>query len=77
VVFTKYDPESNPEYAFLTAGQGIVEVIGQTIGIRRNSEFVIKVLKNAFANAIIVKSPRNEAANFALELLEFVDNTAI
>jgi hypothetical protein len=77
VLFTKYDPENEPKYEFLTPGQGIVEVIGQTIGIRRNSEFVIKVLKNAFANAIIVKSPRNDAANFALELLEFVDNTAI
>jgi hypothetical protein len=77
VVFTKYDPESNPEYAFLTTGQGIVEVIGQTIGIRRNSEFVIKVLKKAFSNAIILKSSRNEAAKFARELLEFVDNTAI
>jgi hypothetical protein len=77
VLFTKYDPENKTEYEFLTPGQGIVEVIGQTIGIRRNSEFVIKVLKNAFANAIIVKSPRNDAANFALELLEFVDNTAI
>ena len=77
VMFTKYDPEIESKYEFLTPGQGIVEVIGQTIGIRRNSEFVIKVLKNAFANAIIVKSPRNDAANFALELLEFVDNTAI
>jgi hypothetical protein len=77
VVFTKYDPESNPEYAFLTPGQGIVEVIGQTIAIRRNSEFVIKVLKKAFSNAIILKSSRNEAAKFARELLEFVDNTAI
>lgn len=77
VLFTKYDPEKIQKYEFLTQGQGIVEIIGQTIGIRRNSEFVIKVLKNAFANAIIVKSPRTDAAKFARELLEFVDNTAI
>jgi hypothetical protein len=77
VLFTKFDPEIEPQYEYLTPGQGIVEVIGQTIAIRRNSEFVIKVLKKAFSNAIIVKSPRNEAAKFARELLEFVDNTAI
>ena len=77
VIFTKFDPEIEPEYEYLTTGQGVVEVIGQTIGIRRNSEFVIKVLKNAFSNAIIVKSPRNDAAKFARELLEFVDNKAI
>jgi hypothetical protein len=77
VLFTKFEPESRPDYRFLTLGQGIVEVIGQTIAIRRNTEFAIKVLKNAFSSAIIVKSPRTEAEIFAREFLEFVDNTAI
>jgi hypothetical protein len=77
VFFTKFDPESRPDYQFVTIGQGIVEIIRQTIAIRRNTEFAIKVLKNAFSNAIIVKSPRTEAEVFAREFLEFVDNTAI
>jgi hypothetical protein len=77
VLFTKYLPESMPDYQFLTTGQGVVEVIAQTIGIKRNTEFAINVLKNAFSNAIIVKSPRPEAGKFAPMFLEFVDNTAI
>jgi hypothetical protein len=77
VFFTKFEPESGADYQFMTTGEGIVEIIGQTIAIRRNTEFAIKVLKNAFASAIIVKSPRTEAAEFARKFLEFVDNTAI
>ena len=76
VLFTRYEPESVPNYRFLSAGQGIVEVIGQTIAIKRNTEFALKVLKKAFSNAIIVKSPRPDAAKFADVFLEFVDNTA-
>jgi hypothetical protein len=77
VFFTKFEPESRPDYEFMTTGEGIVEIIGQTIAIRRNTEFAIKVLKNAFSSAIIVKSPRTEAEVFARKFLEFVDNTAI
>jgi hypothetical protein len=76
VFFTKYVPESDPDYQFMSTGQGIVEIVGQTIAIRRNAEFAIKVLKNAFSNAIIVKSPRTDATQFARDFLEFVDNTA-
>jgi hypothetical protein len=77
VFFTKFEPESRPDYEFMTTGEGVVEIIGQTIAIRRNTEFAIKVLKNAFSSAIIVKSPRTEAEVFARKFLEFVDNTAI
>jgi hypothetical protein len=60
----------------MSPGQGIVGIIAQTIGIRRFSEFRIKVLKNALSDAIIVESPRPDAGIFARDFLEFVDNTA-
>jgi hypothetical protein len=77
VLFTKYDPESKPNYEFLSTGQGVVEIIAQTIAIKRNTEFAINVLKKTLSNAIIVKSPRRDAGSFARNLLEFVDNTTI
>ena len=77
VLFTKYESESRPNYELMSTGQGMVEIVGQTIGIRRFSEFRIKVLKNALSDAIIVKSPRPDAGIFARDFLEFVDNTAI
>ena len=42
VFFTRYSPESAANYEFLSVGQGVVEIIAQTIAIRRNSEFAIK-----------------------------------
>jgi len=77
VLFTKYIPECKPNYEFLTTGEAVVRVVAQTIPIRQNSEFAIKVLKNAFSSAIIVESPRSEAREFTRDFLEFVDNTAI
>jgi hypothetical protein len=77
VLFTQYVPESQQDYEFLTTGQGIVEIIAQTIAIKRNTEFAINVLKKALSSAIIVKSPRPDAGLFARNFLEFVDNTAI
>jgi hypothetical protein len=77
VLFTKYIPGSTPHYEFLTAGQGVVKVVGQTIAIKRNTEFAINVLKKAFTSAIIIESPRPDAGSFARTFLEFVDNTAI
>jgi hypothetical protein len=77
VVFTKYKPDSDINIEFLTKGQGILEIIGQTIAIKRNTEFAINVLKKAFTNAIILKSPRPDTVKFAGVILEFVDNTTI
>ena len=77
LLFTKYLPESPTNYEFLSTGEAVVQIVKQTIPIRRNSEFAIKVLKNALSNAIIVQSPRSEARLFARDFLEFVDNTAI
>ena len=77
VLFTKYIPDSEPKYELLSTGRGVVEIIAQTIAIKRNTEFVINILKKAFSSAIIVKSPRPDAGLFARELLEFVDKTAI
>ena len=77
VLFTRHFPESTPKYEFMTTGQGVVEIIAQTIAIKRNTVFAINVLKKALTGAIIVKSPRPDAGSFARTFLEFVDNTAI
>ena len=76
VLFAKYENDSDWNPQFLTVGQGMMEILPQTIAIRRNTKFAINVLKKAIGNAIIVKSARPDAVNFARDFLEFVDNTA-
>ena len=76
VLFTKYNPKGEWDPQILSPGRGVMEVFMQTIAIRRNTEFAINILKNAFTSAIILKSERSDAVKFIPEFLEFVDNTA-
>lgn len=77
VLFTRYEPSAVSNLVPLTPGQAIVKVVSQTIAIKRNTEFAIKVLNKAFSDAIIMESPRSDAVDFAGQFLEFIDNTAI
>ena len=74
VLFTKYTAESVWDPEILTPGQGLMEILPQTIAIRQNTEFAINILKKGIGSAIIVKSTRSDAASFARVFLEFVDN---
>ena len=76
VLFSRFEADSKWQPQILTPGQGMMDILPQTIAIRQNTEFVIKILKKAIGNAIIVKSPRPDVANFTRAFLEFVDNKA-
>ncbi|MCA1626063.1 MAG: hypothetical protein LC768_16440 [Acidobacteria bacterium] len=58
---------------FLTAGQGILEIIPHVISIRNNTKFAIKTLNKVAKRAIIVKSKRGEAKEFADLLINFFE----
>ena len=74
VLLTGYDEQAewNPER--LTVGQGIMEIIPHTIPRIFNTKFALKVLNTAVSDAIILKSPRGDASEFAIKLLSFFDN---
>ncbi len=71
VVITGYEAgaEWNPEW--LTAGNGIIEVIPHTIPMTINADFSLQVLKSALSRAIILKGVRGEASDLAIELFSF------
>ncbi len=73
VLLTEYKADGvwNPQT--LTAGQGIIEMIPHTISRRSNTEFSLKVLNTSVSNAIMLKGPRGEASDFAIEILSFFD----
>ncbi len=74
VLLTEYIENATWQPEQLTAGQGIMEVIPHTIPRRFNPEFSLKVLNTSVRDAIILKSPRGDASDFALKLLAFIDN---
>lgn len=71
---------SNPQKwkpEILSSGQGIMEIIAHTIPIRYNPEFSLNVLNKIARRAIICKSPRGDAEEFADLLLDFFENKVI
>lgn len=61
---------------FLSDGLGIMELLSHTIPIRYNPKFALKVLNKTVNRAIIVKTKRGEANEFAVKLLSFFENKA-
>ena len=57
----------------LTQGAAIMEILPHTLAIRNNPQFSLQVLNNLTSRAIIVKTVRGEAAEFAETLLQYFD----
>ena len=73
VLLTGFEENAGWKPEILTPGRGIIDVIPHTIPIRSNPEFSMGVLGIALSNAVFVKSPRGEAAEFAKIILSFFD----
>jgi len=77
LLITEFRENAKWKPRVLTSGQGVIEMLSQTLPIRYAPEFCLKVLKKVATNAIIVKSPRFDAGEFASFFLDFVDNKAL
>lgn len=74
VILTAYEEDGQWEPERVTAGQGIMEMIPHTIPRNFNTKFSLKVLNTAISDAIILKSPRGDARDLAINLLSFFDD---
>lgn len=81
IVFTEYREGEKtgkiwkPE--ILSGGRGIMEIIGQTIPFRYKPKFSLEVLNKVSECAIICKSLRGEAEEFAERLLNFFEASVL
>jgi hypothetical protein len=57
----------------LGAGEGIIESIANSVSIRQNPQFVLKVLSLVTNRAKIVRTNRGEAKQFVDKLLSYLD----
>ncbi len=71
ILITEYIENAVWEPVKLSAGNGVMETILHAIPIRRNPEFTLKVLNQIVSRAIICKSSRGEAKEFAKKILDF------
>ena len=58
----------------LSPGEGIMEILPHTMTIRNKPKFVLEVLNKSVSRAIIVKTVRGEAAEFAESLLGYFES---
>ena len=57
----------------ISAGSGIIESIANSVSIRQNPEFVLKILGEITHRAIILKTQRNEAGKFLDRFLPYLE----
>lgn len=57
----------------LSSGQGMIEILANSVSIRRDPKFVLKVLNKFIGRVIIAKSPRGEAEEFASRLIKYLN----
>lgn len=73
VLFTEYKEQAVWKPTILGSGEGVLEIIAHTLPIRLNPKFTLQVLNKVASRAIICKSLRGEADNFAKQILEFFE----
>jgi hypothetical protein len=76
VLITEFEKGARWQPQMLSEGGGVMEMLSHTIPIRYNPKFALKVLNKTVNRAIIVKTKRGEANDFALKLLSFFENKA-
>lgn len=76
LLLTEFSEDGVWEPLKLSPGRGIMEVIPHTIPRNFNAEFSLKVLNTAVSDAIILRSPRGEAAGIASKVLSFFDSNS-
>lgn len=75
ILITKYEKKGKWRPKILMSGEGILEILQHTLPIRNNPDFVLKVLKKTATRAIIAKSKRGAASEFAPFFLEHLQTT--
>ncbi|MBS1793969.1 MAG: hypothetical protein JSS81_08950 [Acidobacteria bacterium] len=77
ILLTEYEQGAVWAPRYVNGGFGVLELLSHTIPIRYDPKFSLKVLNKTANRAIIVKSKRGEASDFALKLLSFFEKKAL
>ncbi len=77
VLLTEYKPNARWKPRHLSSGNGLIEIMRDTIPIRNDPAFTISVLNQVTKNSLIVQSPRGEAAKFTHRILKFFEDECL
>jgi hypothetical protein len=74
VVITEYRPGARFRPRLLSGGEAVLALLPDVIPLRKNADFSLLVLKILTSRALILRTKRDEAEQFARKLLDFIDN---
>lgn len=74
ILFTKFNANAVWKPKRMNPAKAILELIRDTIPIRRDPQFTMSVLNSVVENAILVESKRNEAADAASKIINLLKN---
>jgi hypothetical protein len=74
VLISEYKPSARWNPKTLTAARGMIELISNSVSIRRNPEFTLGVLNRIANRAKFVKSNRGDVSKSADQILNFIDS---
>ncbi len=77
VLVTEYSDGPCWEPAYLSPGEGVMELIPHTLCMQTYPERSLNVLKLAISGALLAKSYRGDAQKCARIILDFIDNTTV
>ena len=72
VVVTEFRENAKWKPRVLSSGQGLMEIIKNTVPIRYDPTFALRVLNEVAKNSVIVKSKRGDAAETAVKILDYL-----
>lgn len=73
VLLTRFEDGAEGTPEVISPGSGIMEIIPNTVSMRKDPAFSLRVLDLVARRAIIAKGPRGDVKRFAKFLLEFFD----
>lgn len=77
ILVSKYIKRAKFQPKLMSSGEGIIESIANSVSIRQNPEFVLKVLGKIMNQAKVVKTNRSEAKKFADKFLPYLEELGI
>lgn len=75
ILVTKYKKQAKFLPVEVSAGEGIIESIANSVSIRQNPQMVLQVLSIVANQAKTIKTNRGEAAKFADKFLDYLEKT--
>ena len=73
VLLTRFEEGAEGTPEVISPGEGIMEIIPNTVTMRKDPGFSLKVLDLVARRAIIARGPRGDVKSCAKFLLEFFD----